>query len=203
MDISAANGQENITTTTYIKPFINNDRMLLDSRLRFLIKKNTTTGAIVDLVPMQYQSQDNNWKFIQSYYLFLKDALLGKLILGGHRGSTELLRVDATTFAVGGNDVFYTYNSFVKNIFATPETLKLSYLSPLISETFNFATAFEVEGLSVQLLHSNTINDSIDYKIAGGFTGKSQKIKDVNIGFNMQYLGVIIGGSYGKNIEHY
>lgn len=192
-------------TNGFIMPYFNiaseYKGLLLDSNIRFRNSLNEQFGLGFSISPIQLRSERNHWNPFPEYYIYLKDDNLGKISVG--QCNSNGLLVDGRSFAVGEflGDTDYSsfYTPLLTDGFGRRKyNFKLAYLSPQINERFYFSSSYttKTDISEVRFFYGDTINASTDFKSSLGFINRK-----VSAGFNLQYLGLIVGGSIGEKLH--
>ncbi len=189
----------------FIMPYssISNEHksVLLDSNIRFRNSLNEQFGLGFSISPIQLRSERNHWNPLPEYYMYLKDDSLGKISFG--QCNSNGLLVDGRSFSVGEylGDTEHSsfYNPLLTDILGRRQyDFKFGYLSPLIEEKFYFSSSYipKRNASEIRFFYGDTINASTDFKSSVSFINRK-----VSAGFNLQYLGFIVGGSMGEKLH--
>jgi hypothetical protein len=181
-------------------------KFLLNSNIKIISTSNDHIGFAGSISPIQLRPNKNTWDIIPECYVFIKKADLGKITIGKHMSSSDILVVDAGTFAVGDGffigDTNYSteFSPSLVDSFQLQKqkyNFKFSYLSPVISDKLYFGISHTPsKDLSqARMIYSDTFKNTIDFKASVGVTNTK-----ASAGFNIQYLGVIAGGSVGRDL---
>lgn len=207
--ISTVGGKESqakVETKGFVKPYLGVSEsfngLLLDSKIRLSMKFDDKLGIVGSISPIELRPGRDSWNFVPEMYFFIKRENFGKVSVGQHRSSSDLLLVDPGTFAVGDfigdNKTSSLYSPLLVNnlqLIRQRYDFKISYLSPLINERFYFGASHIASKAVTQarFFYSDSFSSGIDFKSSVGFSDNK-----FSGGFNLQYLGLIVGGSVGK-----
>lgn len=157
----------------------------LKNRVKFtttLLSLNTHVGA----------------KVLPEYAVSVQDDDFGKITIGAHKSSSDLLLVDGGSFVTSFDDMFgdsYLHSgSLVRQENLMPYDFKISYAAS--HQPCYFATSYApVSNIrQMRVLYADSLNATTDLKTSIGFTNEN-----VSAGLNLKYLGFLIGGSIGSN----
>jgi len=154
-----------------------------------------TIKGVITTIPINVGSGYNRWNFIPEYYLSYKNDTLGRLTIGSHNPDT--LMVDAGTFAVNNRIIYNDGNgmysqSLINNIEIKGYKYKISYLIKRDNLYLSSAYSPLDNRKQIRALYLKNLSPSTDFKSYISIVNSR-----VSAGFNLRYLGLIIGGSYG------
>jgi hypothetical protein len=185
--------QASADTKAVIKPSLSDRGLLLDTNIRLSHEAKIKVAATI--IPIQLRPYADVWPVLPEYYLSAKSEEFGRFTIGRHNG--DFLLVDAGSFAVGQNDLIGDGNhlssrSLVGFTQMTKYDFKFSYLLQRDVFYCSFAYLPETNSKHIRLMYADSLTPATDFK-------SSLSIVDNKIvaGFNLKYLGWILGGSYG------
>ena len=176
-----------------IKPYLWGKNPILDTQFKATYDDKVKAG--MTFISLQIRPDTSTWDLLPEYYISAKDDRLGKVTIGGH--NADILMVDAGTFAVGSSDILRDGNhlysqSLINKLQPQGYRYKVSYL--LKRENFYLSSAYSPfdDTTQARFLYADSLSSSTDFK--GSVSIINEKIVS---GFNLRYLGIIVGGSYG------
>jgi hypothetical protein len=183
----------------------NDKNFLLNTNIKITSTINDKIGFGGSISPIQLRPNKDLWNIIPEYYLLIKKEKFGKITIGQHLSNADMLIVDGGTFAVGNGyftgDTDYSaeFSASLIDSFQIQKqkyNFKFGYLSPVISDQIYFGMSYTPsKSLSqARVFYSDTFNSTIDFKASTGVIDTK-----FTAGFNVQYLGVIVGGSAGDD----
>ncbi len=185
----------------------NNDtNFLLNTNIKLSSTINDKIGFGGSVSPIQLRPNKDIWNTIPECYFFIKREEFGKITIGQNLSNADMLIVDAGTFAVGdgyfvGDTKYSTeFSPSLVDSFQLQKqkyNFKFSYLSPVMSNQVYFGISYTPSKMVSQarVFYSDTFNNTIDFKASAGITNRK-----FTAGFNIQYLGIIVGGSAGDDL---
>lgn len=188
----------------FVMPYSNisseyND-LLLDTNIRFRSNLDDKFGLGFSISPIQLRPERNHWNPLPEYYLSMRNNSFGKISIGQYNANNLL--VDGRSFSVGeylgDTDHSSFYTPLLNDILGRRQyDFKFSYLSPAINEKFYFSSAYipKKNVSEIRFFYGDTISSSTDFKSSLSFINRK-----VSAGFNLQYLGFIVGGSIGEKL---
>jgi hypothetical protein len=174
--------------------------VLLDTNIRIRNNLDDRFGLGFSVSPIQLRPEKNHWNPLPEYYLSIKDKRFGKISIGQYNSNNLL--VDGRSFSVGEylgeTEHSSFYNPLLTDILGRRQyDFKFGYLSPLIEEKFYFSSSYipKKNTSEIRFFYGDTINASTDFKSSVSFINRK-----ISAGFNLQYLGFIVGGSMGEKL---
>ena len=178
-----------------IKPYLWDGKPVMDTRLKVTCDKKVK--GVVTFIPLEVRPGISRWDVMPEYYVSAQNDSLGKVTIGGH--NSDILMVDAGTFAVGNDDIIHDGNHlYSQSLINTLQTqgykYKISYL--IKQENVYLSSAYSpLDNITqVRFLYTKNLSISTDFK-----TSISIVNNKIFSGFNLKYLGFIFGGSYGDS----
>lgn len=178
-----------------MKPYLLNGKPSTDMILKGTY--NDKVKGVVTIIPLHIGQGINKWNVIPEYYISSQNDALGKITIGCH--NADILMVDAGTFAVNNSNIYNDGNgiysqSLINNIEIQGYKYKISYL--IKRDNIYLSSAYSpLDNIKqVRALYLKNLSPSTDFKSSISIVNSK-----VSAGFNLRYLGLMIGGSYGDN----
>ncbi len=180
---------------TVIKPYSYSGDLLVDTQLKVLHDEQIKIAATI--IPLQVRQGFANWDAIPEYYASVKSDRFGKITIGAH--NADLLIIDAGTFAVGSIDILSDGNhlysqSLVNKLQPQGYRYKISYLVKRDNLYYSSGYSPLDNTTQARICYANSISAATDFKASISVINKK-----IVAGFNLKYLGILLGGSYGSD----
>lgn len=178
-----------------VKPYLLRNKPGLDIVLKGIY--NDKIKGVITIIPLEICPGVTTWNFIPEYYISTKNDALGRITIGSH--NADILMVDGGTFAVNNsnlyNDGTNLYSqSLTNNIQTNGYKYKISYLIKRDNIYLSSAYSPLDNRKQIRVLYGDSLSTSTDFKGSISIVNNT-----IFTGFNLKYLGFIIGGSYGGN----
>lgn len=144
------------------------------------------------ILPIILNKEKDSWNILPEYFLNIKNEDYGQLFIGAHKSAADMLLVDAGTFAINKEEMIEENNSLY-SLILNPQYRGYKFNISYLSKRFYDVMYLGVSPTHIQALYADSLSAATDFKASIGM-----KNKKFNLGFNLKYLGLIVGASHGK-----